>query len=466
MMATLVTGGTIVTANTTFQTDLLVEGERIIALSENLDASDIKERIDATGCYVMPGAIDVHTHLNLELEATRVSDGFYHGSLAAAHGGTTCIVEHPGFGPTGCALQHQVEHYRNRTREEMVVDYGFHGVVQHVDAQVCSAIKPLIAGGIPSLKVYLTYGGRLNDAEILEVLRATGEAGGLTTFHAENHAIITHLTKTLKESGDLSDPNSHPRSRPDYCEAEAVGRLIALAQAAGNVPIYIVHLSTAAGLEVIREAQKKDLPVIAETCPQYLLLTEDCYREPDGKGLQYIMAPPLRTQQDCDALWEGLADGTIEVVATDHCSFSFAQKLERGSTNIFDAPGGIPGIETRVPLLFSEGVLKNRLSLNRFVQLVATNPARIMGLSPQKGEIAIGADADLMILDPAQKKQLSAQDLHQQVDYTPFAGMTVTGWPTTVMLRGNVLVRGGEFIGEKGFGKFIKRRNTTGGAPQ
>ncbi|MBL4903127.1 MAG: dihydropyrimidinase [Desulfocapsa sp.] len=457
-MSRLVAGGTVVTATKTFQSDILIEEGRIVGIGENIDRKSSQEIVDATGCYVMPGAIDVHTHLNLNLGEEKVSDGFYHGSVAAAHGGTTSIVEHPGFGPAHCALNHQMDLYRDQAKDEMVVDYGFHGVVQHVDEHVLSAIKGLTATGISSLKVYLTYGGRLGDEDIIKVMKATHAAGGLTAFHAENHAIIGELTQEIRDKGDITDPANHPRSRPDYSEAEAVNRLIALSRAAGNAPIYIVHLSTASGLEIIKEARRNGFQIHVETCPQYLTLTESCYQEADNKRLQYIMSPPLRTQKDCDALWEGLADGSIDVVATDHCSFSFAQKLKNGKTDIFKAPGGIPGVETRVPLLFSEGVLKNRIDLNRFVQLVATNPATIMGLAPQKGSIDIGSDADLMIFDPEIEKIISTQVLHQHVDYTPFAGMRVKGWPKTVLLRGEVLVCDGKLSATKGFGRFINRR--------
>ena len=419
-MSTLVAGGTVVTATEILQSDILIENGRIVAIGKNPGSASGQDIIDATGCYVMPGAIDVHTHLNLTVGEEKVSDGFYHGSMAAAHGGTTCIVEHPGFGSAGCDLNHQIDLYRKEAKDEMVIDYGFHGVVQHVDERVLHAIKDLTKSGTPSLKVYLTYAARLGDEEIIQVLKATRETGGLTAFHAENHAIINELTQALRDAGDISNPENHPKSRPDYSEAEAVNRLIELSRAAGNAPLYIVHLSTASGLEVIRKAKHKGLPVYAETCPQYLSLTDSCYSEPEDKGLQFIMAPPLRKQTDCEALWDGLADGTIDVVATDHCSFSFAQKMKKGKTNIFNAPGGIPGVETRVPLLFSEGVLQNRIGLNRFVQLVATNPARIMGLFPQKGSIEIGSDADLMILDPTKEKSITTELLHQHVDYTPF----------------------------------------------
>ena len=457
-MKILVANGTVVTATKVFQSDILIENGCIAGIGENLSRTDVEKCIDATDCYVMPGGIDVHTHFNLTVGKEHVSDGFYHGSLAAAHGGTTCIVEHPGFGPEGCGLNHQINLYRNQAREEMVIDYGFHGVVQHVDDHVLQSVGRLTESGIASLKIYLTYSGRLDDDEIIQVMKAAHDAGGLLTFHAENQAIINELTRELHKHSDITNPANHPRSRPDYAEAEAINRLIALSRAAGNVPLYIVHLSTASGIEIIRNAQKQGLKIYAETCPQYLTLTDSCYREPDDRGLQYIMAPPLRTEQDCEALWEGLADGTISVVATDHCSFSYSQKLNKGKADIFKAPSGIPGVETRIPLLFSEGVLKKRIDIKRFVQLIATNPARIMGLAPQKGDIRIGADADLMILDPAAEKTISREILHQHVDYSPFAGMKVTGWPRTVILRGRTIVHKEKMSVAKGFGNFVNRK--------
>lgn len=450
---------TVVTATTALQSDILIEEGCIAAIGKNINRTGIpaEQIIDADGCYVMPGGIDVHTHCNLSVGSEQVSDGFYHASVAAAYGGTTSIVEHPGFGPDGCTLHFQTDLYRKQAATEMVIDYGFHGVIQHVDDKVLSSMKGMVADGIPTFKVYLTYSGRLDDGEIIRVLKANSRAGGITAFHAENHAIISSLSKTLSRTARVSDPAIHPLSRPDYCEAEAIHRIIALARAAGDVPIYIVHLSTASGLEVVRAARKGGFPVYVETCPQYLVLTESCYRDSaDREGLQYIMAPPLRSQRDCDALWDGLADGSIDVVATDHCSFSFEQKCRQGRDNVFAAPGGIPGIETRVPVLFSEGVLKRRIGLNRFVQLIATNPARIMGLTA-KGDLAVGADADLLILDPEEEKVLTTETLHQQVDYTPFAGMRVTGWPRTVLLRGKVIIHRGVLTASAGCGKYISR---------
>ena len=453
MKPILVTDGTVVTATATTQADIRIEVGRIVAIGKGL-AREGCRIIDASDRLVLPGGIDVHTHLNLRVGAEKVSDGFYHGSVAAAHGGTTCVVEHPGFGPAGCSLAHQIDAYRSEADAEVVVDYGLHGVVQHVDDEVLAAIPKLAERGIPTIKVYLTYDGRLDDTGIIAVLQAAKQAGVLVCFHAENHAIVTALTERLRQ-GDSSDPALHPQSRPDYAEAEAIYRLIRLARAAGEVPIYIVHLSTAAGLDIIREARDQGSVVYAETCPQYLCLTETCYQRPDG--LACIMAPPLRREKDCAALWQGLADGAIDVVATDHCSFSLARKQALGSEDIFRTPGGIPGVETRLPILYSEGVARGRISLQRFVELVAANPARIMGLSPAKGEIAVGADADLTILDPDKRLTLDCGTLHQQVDYTPFAGLAVQGWPETVLIRGQVVVEAGRLRAAPGSGGFVAR---------
>ena len=456
-MKTLVANGTVVTTSEVLQADILIADDRIIAIGPGLDRAGAQKIIDATGCYVMAGGIDVHTHCNLTVGDQTVSDGFFHGSVAAAHGGTTCFIEHPGFGPAGCGLHHQLDLYRHQADPEVVIDYGLHAVAQHVDDRILADIAELPRRGIASLKVYLTYSGRLEDEAIIEVLKAAQRAGVLVTFHAENHAIVSSRTRELRGLAKRADSTVFPQSRPDYAEAEAINRLIALARAAGEVPIYIVHLSTAAGLEIVRKAKQQGREIYAETCPQYLLLTDERYQHPDNGGLQYIMAPPLRKQDDCEALWQGLADNTIDVVATDHCSFSLAQKLTRGKNNVFAAPGGIPGIETRVPLLFSEGVLKNRIDLQTFTRLIAANPAGIMGLAPKKGAIAVGADADLMLLDPALKKEASADSLHQQVDYTPFAGMMIQGWPRVVMQRGRVIMENEQLKAARGAGSFVER---------
>jgi len=455
MQDILIKNGLIVTAEETMQADLLIVGGVIAGIGKALDrpGADV---IDAAGQYVMPGGVDVHTHLNLTVGGLKVSDGFFEGTAAAAFGGTTCVVEHPSFGPEGCSLMHQIQSNRREAAESCVVDFGLHGVFQHLNPQILDEIPTLMSEGVSSGKIYLTYDGRLLDSQILTVLNQAKNSGLLTAYHAENHDIITFLCQKFKTENKIA-PKYHALSRPDYCEAEAVYRIISLAEAAGNVPVYIVHLSTAAGLQVIEAAQDKGLPVYTEVCPQHLLLEDSCYEEVDSKGLQYIMAPPARKAADAVALWQGLAKGSIDVVATDHCSFNFADKLERGRNDFSRAPGGIPGVETRLPLMFSEGVLKNRISLNRFVEVVSTSPARLMGLSPRKGNLAPGADGDVVVFDPNVEKIITPKNLRQNAGYSPFEGRLVRGWPTTTIVRGRVVVQEGQLLVDKGWGQYIGR---------
>ena len=452
----LIKNGLIVNAVDTFKADLLISQGIIAQIGPNLEHRDASI-IDAEGYYVIPGGVDVHTHLNLTANGIKVGDGFFRGTASAAFGGTTCVVEHPGFGPAGCSLLHQVERYRKEALGQAVVDYGLHAVIQHVDEKVLDQLTDLAKKGVPSVKIYLTYDGRLNDHEILQVLDRTRRIRMLAAFHAENDAIVRFLRDKLRAEGRCA-PIYHALSRPDYCEAEAIQRILHLAQAAGATEVYIVHLSTALGLQAIEEARGRGLTVYAEVCPQHLLLDDSCYLEPEHGGLKYIMAPPARKKEDCAALWHGLETGSIDVVATDHCSFNFADKLARGKEDFSKCPGGIPGVETRLPLLFSEGVLKGRLSLNRFVNVVSTAPARIMGLHPRKGTLAPGSDADVVILDPEHEKTLSPATLHHNADYSPYEGMRVRGWPMATLVRGRVVMRQGQLLAEKGWGEYVPRQ--------
>ncbi|CAM2059795.1 phenylhydantoinase [Desulfovibrionales bacterium] len=494
-MRLVIVGGTIVTASETFPADLLIEDGRIIALGEQLPRDGVQV-LDAAGCLVIPGGVDVHTHCELAMDefgnvsnsfgAIRVSDDMYYGTAAAAMGGTTCIVEHPGFGPTGCSLFHQLEVYARIASGRAVVDYAFHGVLQHVNQAILDEVPKMVATGYPTLKAYLTYGYALDDVALLAVLDVLTNAGGLLTVHAENHAIVTYLADRLQKTAS-ADPLSLPKSRPPAAEAEAVQRVLALAGVVreGGVPVYLVHLSTAASLTAVRAARAAGQIVFAETCPQYLLLDQSQYAKTwaveavEGKdkdmripyelsrrftgpvGLKYIMAPPLRPTTDVAALWQGLTDGSIDVVATDHCAFSLADKLDRyarAGSDIFASPGGIPGIETRLPLLFTYGVLADRISLPRLVALTATNPARIMGLAPAKGNLFPGADADIAILDPTAEHTISAITLRQAVDYTPFEGLPSRGWPRHVLLRGFFVVHNGCLVANPGVGRELRRQ--------
>jgi dihydropyrimidinase len=462
MERTLIKNGIIVTAADTVRADLLIDGSVIATIGPGLDHPDA-HLIDAAGSYVLPGGVDVHTHLNLEANGVKVGDGFFVGTASAAFGGTTCVVEHPGFGPAGCSLLRQVDRYRADALGQAVVDYGLHAVFQHVNETVLDELAGLAEKGVPSAKIYLTYDGRLNDHEILKVLDRTRGLGMLAALHAENDAIISFLRDKLRAEGKRA-PLYHALSRPDYCEAEAIQRILHLAEAAGGAPVYIVHVSTAIGLQAIEEGRRKGLTVYAEVCPQHLLLDDSCYLEPEHGGLKYIMAPPARKKEDCAALWNGLATGSIDVVATDHCSFNFADKLALGKEDFSKCPGGIPGVETRLPLIFSEGVLKGRLSLNRFVDVVSTAPARIMGLYPRKGTLASGSDADVVILDPEHEKIITPGNLYHNADYSPYEGMHVGGWPVFTLVRGKVVMQHNQLLAEKGWGKYVPRHLMSGTA--
>lgn len=461
-MRTIIKNGLLLRSQGCSYADVIFEQEHILEVGQNLPTSGC-EVVDAHGLLVMPGGVDVHTHVGLTNGHVTVSDGFFAGTRAAIYGGTTTIVEHISDGPDGCALNYMLDAFRTLAADEAVADYGLHAVLQHVDESIVAEVPKIILDGYPTFKAYLTYDTRLSDAAVLRIMDALRVHGGLLTVHAENHAIIEFLSGKLKTEGCIT-PLAHPRSRPDFCEGEAVERLINLARAA-RAGLYIVHLSTARGLAAIERAQAEGMPVFAETCPQYLVLDDSCYAKTGGidengdggdDGLKFVMAPPLRTPQDAAALWEGLKRGSVCAVGTDHCSFSLAQKRRYGGSNVFAAPGGVPGIETRVPVLYSEGVRTGRLSLERFVDVVSTAPAKVMGLA-RKGVLEAGFDADVVLLDPAAEREVSVASLHQQTDFTPFEGLTVTGWPQQVWLRGQKVLDGGEFTGVKGMGKFQRR---------
>ncbi|MDR0400464.1 MAG: dihydropyrimidinase [Treponema sp.] len=412
------------------------------------------EVIDGRGKVLIPGGVDAHTHICLDTGSAVVSDDFYSGTRAAVWGGTTTLIDHPGFGPPGCPLDHQIRKYHDLARGKAVIDYGFHGVVQHVDDGVIAALEDLAEEGITSCKIYLTYGFKLNDGEVLRVLEKAGSAGILTTVHPENDGAIGVLRDRFIAEGKGA-PRYHALSRPAECEAEAVNRMILLARLASGAPLYIVHLSSALALEFLRQGRirgQKDL--YAETCPQYLFLDDSRYDLPDG--LKYVISPPLRTKADNEILWRALA-ADIDTAATDHCAFLFESQKILGKDDFTKCPNGAPGIEERIPLLFSEGVGKGRISLRRFVELCSTNPAKLFGLYPRKGVIREGSDADLVLMDPAKKWTIRREGIHGNADYSPYEGMELRGAVDTVIARGTVLLRNGVFNAEAGRGRFLRR---------
>ena len=453
-MKTLVRGGTVVTEAGTVSGDILIEDERILGITEAQDADEV---IDAAGKIVMPGAVDIHTHMDLDVGIARVIDDFYSGTVAAACGGTTTIVDHLAFGPKGCSPWHQIREYHRLADGNAAVDYGFHGVLQHVNDEALEDIAAIAREkGITSFKAYMTYDGRLEDLDLMKVLERAAKEHILIAVHCENHGIVTYYRERFVREGK-TQTRWHPVSRPAEAEAEAVNRLLYLARAAGEAPVYIVHLSTRTGLEEVRRARAAgQIRFGAETCPQYLLLDEKMYDDPK-EGLKAVMAPPLRRQADREALWEALAGNELDTVATDHCPFTFAEQKQLGAQDFTKCPSGAPGVEERLILLYSEGVRKGRITLPQLVKYACTNPARVAGVYPKKGTIAAGSDADLVILDPEREWTMTTGRLHGNADYTCYEGMAIQGAVEQVLLRGKTIVRDGKFAGSRGDGQYLHR---------
>lgn len=462
-MKKLIKNGMIATENEIFRGDILIDGEKIIGIGSDIDASGA-EIIDASDKYVLPGAVDVHTHMDLDVGMARAIDDFYDGTVAAACGGTTTIVDHMAFGPKDCSLWHQVNEYHRLADGNAVVDYGFHGVIQHpVTADRLGELAEIKEKeGISSFKVYMTYDFGLTDDELFNVLRAAKEAGIVITVHCENHGILTQLRKEFIVEGH-GEAKYHPLSRPPRCEAEAVNRMIHLAAVAGDAPLYIVHLSSAEGLHEVLRARAERRPNLGvETCTQYLILTDREYEDP-VEGLKAIMSPPLRKDQDREELWQALADGTIDTVATDHCPFHFREgKAEKqyGKDDFTKCPNGAPGVQERLMLLFSEGFMKGRISLPQVVKYSSSNPCRMFGLYPQKGSFEPGTDADIVIIDPEKKTLINKEYIRGASDYSCYEGMELEGRIDNVFLRGEEIVRDGDFLGKRGDGKYLRRENS------
>ena len=417
---------------------------------------DASEMIDLEGAYLFPGGIDVHTHLDLDLVEFRSIDDWYQGTVAAAYGGNTTIVDHIAFGPRGCSLQSMVDTYHELAKDKAVIDYSFHGVIQDVNESCLLELNTLKEEGIPSLKLYTTYGGMLEDKEILEVLKEAKKTDTVVCVHCENDGAIALLREEYGKEGKLS-PIYHAKSRPNVTEAEAVNRLIYLSELAGYPKLYIVHTSTEEALEEIKIARKRGVPnLYCETCPQYLLLTEDKYTEKgDLEGLKYIMAPPLRQEKDLESLWQGIIQDEVDVIATDHCPFYYESKL-LGKDDFRKTPGGAPGIEERMEVILTEGT-KRGLSINHLLQKLVVNPGKIFGLYPKKANISIGADADFAIY----KKEdyvISQDNRHSNCDYTSYEGYTSEFRLVALIQRGKILIEEGDLKAEAGEGQFIARK--------
>lgn len=452
-MSLLIKGGTVVFGGVRRQADVLVQGDKIVKVEPGTRA-DASHVINVEGKYVLPGAIDVHTHMQLPVSGTVSSDDFFTGTRAAAFGGVTTILDF-ATQSIGESLKETAAKRRSEAENKVCIDYSLHLGVTDLTDETMAEIPVMIDQGYPSFKLFMTYPGlAVDDGELYAALKTVSEAGGLVGVHAENMHLIRHFVRALLSEGKTA-PMYHEVSRPALAEAEAVSRAIMIA-AETNSNLYFFHLSTARGLAEIREARQRGLPVYAETCPQYLLLTRDKYKEPDFRAARYVMSPPLRDFEDQRALWSGLADGSLQVVGSDHCPFRTDQK-RLGQESFDRIPNGGPGVETLLPLLLSEGVGKGRLTMERLVEIVSTEPARLFGLYPRKGAIVAGADADLVIIDPDKKVALSAETLHMNIDYTLYEGFVLKGYPVMTISKGKVICSDGQFFGAPGEGRFIAR---------
>jgi dihydropyrimidinase len=460
---TLIRNGAIVNATQSQKADVLIDGEKIHAIGTFPDQT-ADRIIDATGMLVIPGGIDAHTHLDMPFGGTMSSDDFETGTRAAAIGGTTSIVDF-AIQAKGARMRDALDTWWKKAENRACIDYGLHMIVTDLPDAGLADMDSMVGEGVASFKLFMAYPGVLmvDDATIFKALAQTAKNGALICMHAENGSVIDVMVRRALAEGKTA-PIYHALTRPTIAEAEAVHRAIALAEMAG-APVYIVHLSSEDALNQVREARDRGLPVFAETCPQYLLLSIEKLALPDFEGAKYVFTPPLREKENLPKLWDGLKHDHLQVVSTDHCPFCFADQKILGKDSFAKIPNGGPGIENRLQLMYHHGVNLNQFSVNRFVEITSTTPARIFGMYPKKGVIAAGSDADIVIWDPQAEHLISAKTHHMRVDYSMFEGFRVKGNAKTVLSRGEVIVDGGSFLGKPGRGQYL-RRSARGGAWQ
>jgi dihydropyrimidinase len=464
-MSLLIKNGRIVTAADDYRGDVLIEGEKIVAVGSGLDAaaglhSAADETIDASGLIVLPGGIDPHVHLDMPFMGTFSSDTHETGTRAALFGGTTTVIDFV-LQSRGHSLKEALAEWNGRARGTAVGDYSFHMAVTDYNEATRGEIREMIENeGITSFKTFMAYKGALmiDDHQLTALMEEVKRQGGLVTVHATNGDMIDYLVARHREEGKLS-PLYHYLSQPEVTEEEASGRFADMADYTG-CPGYIVHLTCEGALNRVRLATRRNQRVFVETCIQYLLLDASLY-EKDFEGAKWVMSPPLRKEKDRKTLWAGINQGLVNVVATDHCPFLWKQKL-MGEKDFSKIPNGHPAIENRMELLYSEGVHKGRISLNKYVEVACTNPAKIFGMFPRKGTIAPGSDADILLLDPDHRHKITASTHHMNVDYSAYEGWEMTGKVKTVLLRGKVAIDDGRCLVEKGYGKFIPRGKVSG----
>jgi len=453
---TIVVNGQVATATDTYVADVAIENGKIAAIGHSLPKESARETINAAGKYILPGGIDVHTHLDMPFGGTTSADDFETGTRAAVFGGTTTLIDF-AIQYKSQSLRTAFDAWMTKASKKAVCDYAFHCIITELaDAQL-QEMNALVHEGVTSFKLFMAYPGvfMLDDASIFKAFRATAKNGGLICMHAENGNAIDVIVQQALAEGKKA-PKYHALTRPTTAEAEATARAIALAEMAG-APVYIVHLSCNDALEKVREARDRGLPVYAETCPQYLYLSLENMDVPGFEGAKYVFTPPLREKWHQEKLWNGLKRDHLQVVSTDHCPFCFKEQKELGKDDFTKIPNGGPGIEHRMSLIYSGGVAAGRFSVNRFVELTSTTPAKLFGLYPRKGTIAVGSDADLVVFDPNRKHTISAKTHHMRVDYSMFEGIEVVGMPDKVFSRGRLVVNGDQFLGRVGAGEFVKR---------
>jgi dihydropyrimidinase len=451
----IVRGGTVVTAAGTRRADVEVRGGRITAVEDQIRASADAHEIDASGLLVLPGVVDVHTHTRVASDAE--PDRFFQDSVAAAYGGTTAFLSfnNPGTGSKGSeSLATDMREWRSLSENDSAIDYGLSAVVTANHTDPAAELPVLISYGVPTFKAFMVYDFGVSDAVLRDVLGAAARGGGMLEAHCEDRSMLETNTARLLAEGHVA-PRYHAESRPPSVEEAGTRRAIELAQAA-DAPLYVVHLSSAAALSAVREARARGQRVFAETCPHYLALDESRYDLPDEQAARYVISPPLRAPSDRDALWAGLADETLSLVATDHVPDRVAVEKQSWRESFDRISNGGPGIETLLTVVYSEGVARGRIGVERLVDLVSTTPARLFGLN-SKGAIEVGKDADIVLFDPTERRTIKAAELHHTSDYTPYEGMAAVGYVRSVLVRGEFVIRDGHFVGRRGYGKFQER---------
>jgi dihydropyrimidinase len=458
---TIIKNATIVTAIDTTPADVGISGGKISAISAQLSPENATQTIDASNHLLLPGGIDVHTHLDMPFGGTMSADDFQTGTTAAAFGGTTTLIDF-AIQYKGQTLRHAFDAWMKKAHDKATIDYAFHCIITDLGSAQLEEMADLIREGVTSFKLFMAYPGvfMLDDASIFRAMSQAAKHSGLICMHAENGGAIDVIVQQALAEGKRA-PKYHALTRPTTAEAEATSRAIALAEMAG-CPVYIVHLSCNEALEKVREARDRGLPAYAETCPQYLYLSLENMNAPGFEGAKYVFTPPLREKWHQEKLWHGLAHDTLQVVSTDHCPFCFKEQKELGIDDFTKSPNGGPGIEHRLSLIYTGGVHGKRFSPNRFVEVVATAPAKLFGLFPRKGTIAVGSDADLVIFDPNEEQVISAKTHHMRVDYSMFEGIQIKGVPKTVLSRGRAVIDAGKFVGRPGSGQFLRRQAYSG----